>query len=598
MERLLEGLHFFLPLFISFLLTTFLLPLVRRLAVRWGCVSLPSAERWHQQPIPYLGGVAFFLGFLFPALFFSSAPLSLFPFFLVAALLFILGIYDDLHRINPATKLVGQIIGAAISIFYGYTLNFFDLPLLNLFLTAVWIIGLTNALNLLDNMDGLAGGVGLIATLYLIFIFQQGADLQHAYIALALAGALGAFLVFNFYPASIFMGDAGSLFLGSTLSLLAIKAQGQASNILSIVAVPALILLVPILDTALVSVTRLMRGQPVSQGGKDHSSHRLVVLGLSEPKAVLLLYAMAAVSGITAVLIERLSYTISLVFLPFVILIFSLFSAYLAQVEIVSTDEGQRKARERGFVSLLITYSYKRRLLEVLLDAFLIAFAYYLAFVLRFDFHLDVQNMQLYLASLPLILVSTYLAFFLSGVYRGIWRYTGLEDLVRLAKGVGGGGLLSILTLLFSYRFIDYSRVVFVLYPMFLFLGMASSRLSFRLFNFLVIRPPQDGVPVLIYGAGDGGELITRECRKNPRLNYYPVGFIDDDPAKLGRIVYGLPVFGGVNNLAEVIEQQEVQGVLISSPSILANGNARKASALCQEQDIWTRQLRLEFIES
>lgn len=597
MDSLFEGLRHFLPFATSFLLTVLLLPVIRRLAVRWGCVSPPSTQRWHQQPIPYLGGVAFFLGFLLPALYFSPTPLSSFPFFLVASQMFILGMYDDLRRINPATKLVGQIIAAATAIFYGYSLNFFGWPLLDLLLTALWIIGLTNALNLLDNMDGLAGGIGVIAALFLAFFFQQGGDLQHAFIALALAGAVGGFLLFNFHPASIFMGDAGSLLLGSTLSLLAIKAHGQVSSILSLVAVPALILLVPILDTLLVSVTRLIRGQPVSQGGKDHFSHRLVLLGLSEPKAVLLLYFMAAVSGTTALLIEKLSYTISLVLLPFVILVFVLFTVYLAQVEIVSAEEGQRKAREGRLTTPFIAFPYKGRLLEVLLDFFLISFAYYLAFVLRFDFQIDTQNMNLYLTSLPLVLTATYSGFFFFGIYRGVWRYTGLEDLVRLAKGVGGGALLSILVLLFFYRFIDYSRVVYVLYPLLLFFGMTSSRLSFRLFSLLVVRSPQNGMPVLIYGAGDGGELIARECLKNPRIRYRPIGFLDDDSDKQDRLVCGLPVLGGVNSLAEVLDREEVQGVLISSASILTNENVQKARVLCREHDVWMRQLRLEFVE-
>ena len=140
------------------------------------------------------------------------------------------------------------------------------------------------------------------------------------------------------------MGDAGSLFLGSALSLLTIHANGQASNILSLVAIPTCILLVPILDTTLVTITRLLRGQPISQGGKDHTSHRLVVLGLSEPQAVLLLYLMACIAGGTAVLIKSVSYSLSLAFLPMVVILFTLFTAYLAQVEIVSAEEGKRKA--------------------------------------------------------------------------------------------------------------------------------------------------------------------------------------------------------------------------------------------------------------
>ncbi len=198
------------------------------------------------------------------------------------------------------------------------------------------------------------------------------------------------------------MGDAGSLFLGAALSLLTMHANGQASNILSLVAIPTCILLVPILDTTLVTVTRLLRGQRISQGGRDHASHRLVILGLSEPQAVLLLYVMAIIAGASAVLIKGFSYTLSLVFLPLVLLSFTLFTAYLAQAEVVSEEEGRKKQAEKKLTVVLVTLTYKRRLLEVMLDFFVIAFAYYLAFALRFEFSLSDSLMNLYLTSLPI----------------------------------------------------------------------------------------------------------------------------------------------------------------------------------------------------
>ena len=581
----------------SFVLTLFLVYPICRLVARWGYVALPTNERWHKRPTPSLGGLAFFVGCFFPALFFSPHPSAFFPFFLITLQMFVVGIYDDLRRINPATKLVGQIIAAATAIFFGYSLHFCTWPLLDAILTLFWIVGLTNALNLLDNMDGLAGGIGLIAALYLAFLFHQHGDLQYTLLTLALAGAVAGFLLYNFHPAAIFMGDAGSLFLGSMLSLLTIHAHGQASNILSLVAVPALILLVPIFDTLLVTFTRILRGQPISQGGKDHASHRLVVLGLTEPKAVLLLYLMAAISGATALLIERLSYALSLALLPLVVLSFALFTAYLAQVEIVSGEERKRIAVESKLPALVLSLTYKRHLLEVLLDFFLIAFAYYLAFVLRFDFSLDASNTKLYLISLPLILTATYSAFFFFGIYRGVWRYTGLEDFLRLAKGVAGGTLVAVAVLLFFYRFAGYSRAVFILYALLLFSGMAGSRLSFRLFALLMAGPQTERVPVLIYGAGDGGEVVVRECRKNSRLGYQPIGFLDDEPSKQGRVVFGLPILGEADRLAEILQREKIQGFIISSPSIFANGKAEKIHALCQEQGIWIKQLQLAFVE-
>lgn len=590
-------LSLFLVLAGSFFLTIVLVPLISRLAIRWGCVAQPNNERWHKRPTPTLGGVAFFPAFLLPALFLSPNPPAILPFILIATQMFVVGLVDDLRRLNPATKLMGQIITAATALYFGYSLNFFTGTPLDALLTAVWIVGLTNALNLLDNMDGLASGIGLIAAIYLAFLFSQNGDTEHAVLALALAGALAGFLFYNFHPASIFMGDAGSLFIGLALSLLTVHANGQASNILSLVAVPTCILLVPILDTTLVTITRLLRGQPISQGGKDHASHRLVVLGLSESQAVLLLCVMAVIAGASALMIKSFSYSLSLVFLPLVILSFTLFTAYLAQAEIVSEEETKSKAGEKKLTVILSALTYKRRLLEVILDFFLIVFAYYMAFVLRFDFSLNDYLMNLLLISLPLVLSATYAAFFFFGIYRGLWRYTGLEDLIRIAKAVACGALLSMGVLLLFYRFVGYSRIVLILYGLLLFLGMAGSRLSFRFFGLMMARSQKKRVPVLIYGAGDGGEVVVRECRNNSSVEYRPVGFLDDDPAKEGRTVQGLPVFGGVEILPEVIQREEVQGCIISSPSILANGHAEQIRFLCRKQGLWIKQLKLEFVE-
>lgn len=587
----------FIVLAAAFVLTLISVPLVGRLAVRWGCVAMPNQERWHSRPTPMLGGLAFWPPFLLIGLFASSDPLSSLPFLALATAMLVVGMYDDLRQLKPATKLLFQIFTAMAALVFGYRLNFFSWGPLDALLTAAWIVGLTNAVNLLDNMDGLAAGIGLIAVSYLAFLFSQQGDQSSLFLALALAGSLGAFLIYNFHPASIFMGDAGSLFLGSSLSLLTIQANGEASNILSLVAVPSCILLVPILDTTLVTVTRLLRGQPVSQGGKDHASHRLVLLGLSESQAVLLLYLIATVSGASALLLERFDYGPSLAFLPLVILCFALFAAYLAQVEIASKNNDVPVAAERRLSLWLSVLTYKGRALEVALDCFLIAFSYYLAFALRYEFYLSDAQTRLYVTSLPIVLVATYMSLFLSGVYRGLWRYTGLHELVRIAAATVSGAILAVGALMLLYRFVGYSKSVFILYALLLFIGMTGSRLSFRLFGMIAFRLRPEQLPVLIYGAGDGAEVIVRFCREYPHAGYYPVGFLDDDPRKEGSSVLGVKIFGGPEKLPQILQREQVCGCIISSPSILADDHARRIRDLCEKQGLWIKQLRLELVE-
>jgi FlaA1/EpsC-like NDP-sugar epimerase len=235
--------------------------------------------------------------------------------------------------------------------------------------------------------------------------------------------------------------------------------------------------------------------------------------------------------------------------------------------------------------------------LEVLLDLVLISFTYYLAFVLRFDFSLEANTTALYLTSLPFVLASTYSAFFVCQVYRGVWRHTDLEDLVRFAWGVAGGTLLSAFLLFVFFGFGHYSRVVLILYALLLFLGGAGSRLSFRLFALMIDTSRKKAVPVLIYGAGDRGEVVVQECWNNPALAYRPLGFLDDDLRKQGRVLRGLPILGGAEQLAEVLERKPVQGLIVASPQMLVNGSAEKVRGLCREKNIWIKQFQLSFVE-
>src|SRR4029453_14412255 len=188
----------------ALILTIASVPLVSRLAARWGCIALPKRERWHTRPTPTLGGLAFWAPFLLVALLYSSNLSTGLSFFAVGAMMFAVGLYHDRRQLRPATKLLFQMIAAAAALCFGYRLNFFSWGPLDALLTAVWIVGLTNALNLLDNMDGLASGIGLIAAVYLAFLFNQLGDRDSMIIALALAGALAGFLFYNFHPAAIF----------------------------------------------------------------------------------------------------------------------------------------------------------------------------------------------------------------------------------------------------------------------------------------------------------------------------------------------------------------------------------------------------------
>ena len=200
--------------------------------------------------------------------------------------------------------------------------------------------------------------------------------------------------------------------------------------------------------------------------------------------------------------------------------------------------------RDRAFTPLLVEFTYKRRVFEVLLDVGLVSVAYYGSYVIRFDRDLP-QYYDLFVASLPIVIACQLLSFFALGVYRGLWRFLTAGDLLTYFKGVTLGTVCSVITLVYLYRFTGYSRSVFIIYAMALLLLLAASRYSFRVIGELAHRRRPGTQRVAIYGAGEGGALLVRELWRNPRYDYRLVGFFDDDLSKAGKRLDGLPVFGG-----------------------------------------------------
>ena len=224
------------------------MPVVRWFSFRIGQVVIPRTERWHKQPTPTLGGIGMFIAFLISLviMWLINSDQKIFierwSILVGIAIMFAIGLYDDFKHISPPVKLVFQIIAATIVIFFGHnTIDFFRWPIANILLTFFWLVGITNAINLLDNMDGLAGGVALITSGFLSIFFWRTGNPELLILSLALAGSILGFLIFNFPPAKIFMGDSGSMFLGFSLAVLAIARRTQASNIFAIVGVPTLI---------------------------------------------------------------------------------------------------------------------------------------------------------------------------------------------------------------------------------------------------------------------------------------------------------------------------------------------------------------------
>src|SRR5688500_4460432 len=300
--------------------------------------------------------------------------------------LFLVGLADDLVHTQPYQKLIGQVMGSAFIIYYGLSLPWASSHSLNMALTIFWLIGITNAVNLLDNMDGLAAGIAVIASCFLALSFLSTSQISEALMLVVFAGALLGFLIYNSNPASIFMGYSGSMFIGFFLasSALVNVSGGRSRSLLPVLAVPILVLFIPIFDTTFVTVLRKLSGRAASQGGRDHTSHRLVALGMSERHAVWMLYGFAALSGLLAILVQRARLDISLAAIAAFTILLTLVGVYLAGVKVYDESEEEMALKEKPLYAFLVDVSYKRRIFEVLLDVVLITLVYWIAYAVKF----------------------------------------------------------------------------------------------------------------------------------------------------------------------------------------------------------------------
>lgn len=566
---------------ISFCLSIILTPIVRILAVKYDYVARPRDDRWHKKPTGLFGGISIFLSLMI-AWYITAMKVShsedvfspLLPVVLGGAVIFALGLVDDILEINPPYKLIGQVIVASVMVVLGFQVSWFSSKTLNLLISIFWIVGITNAFNLLDNMDGLAAGIACISGFFLLIWLSimpaENMSVLPAQIMLsAYIGSILGFLIYNFNPASIFMGDSGSLFIGFMIACLTAMegpakiSGGPLFHQLSVIAIPCLILFIPILDTTFVSFMRKLFARSVFQGGKDHSSHRIVAVGFSERKAVTILYIFALMSGVIALVINPFKMGISVVIVAFYLIFVILFWIYLANVKVYEEKKDSPAQRNGFFIQVLTRAGYGRTLFAILLDLVLITITYYTSYLLRFEYDLG-PNFGFFIQSLPILFACQIFCFYIFGVYQHLWWGSRLGDLTVYFKGVTTGTVLSMLVLLFFFRFQSFSRAVFIIYWGLMLICVSFSRFFFRMLDELASKEKRNGKPTLIYGAGIGGQMLVREIEANERLGLLMIGFIDDNPMKKGKTIHGYPVWGGITHLMDIINKYHIQEIIVS----------------------------------
>src|ERR671922_1864140 len=490
-------------------------------------VAEPRGDRWHEQKTPLLGGLGLFAGLLAgvgAALAADALEPSkeLFGILGGCAIVFASGLADDLRALPPAAKLASQIGAAALVIATGLQVQIVGNDVLATAIALLWLVGMTNAFNLLDNMDGLAATMAAIACAY----FAVDASTTHdnrlvLVLALAVGLACAGFLPFNLRPgkpAAVFMGDSGSQVLGFALAALGLSASWKAAGTtVAALFLPILVLAVPILDTTLVTIVRVLEGRPIYQGGRDHTSHRLVYRGLSEKRAVLLLGLIAAALGGTSLAYNNIN---------------------------------------SGAVTLV----------GVLVDFAIVGAAFFASYLLFVHGTGSTYQKHIFVVTLPVLLAARFALFIPFGLYRGVWRYAGAREATATIMAVGLSELAAYVFITASQPWGDFPQSVFVVDWLLCTILVGASRLGERaLFRALTVLKGREGVRrTLIVGAGRGGRSLLRELRETPGEQV--VGFVDDDPRLRRRRLQGAPVHGGSLEVERILRQTRPDAVLVTIP--------------------------------
>ena len=574
-------------------LSAVLTPVVRSLARRGGFLARPHSDRWHREPVPLLGGCAIALAFAIATAF--STPLApLTPLLIATGLMFGLGALDDVLHFGATTKLVVQTIMAGVVIYLLPPAHITGIVVIDALLSLVWIVGITNAFNLLDNIDGLSAGIATVAGIFLLAALSPSGATPLSLAVAAFVGAALGFLVYNVRPASIFMGDGGSLFLGSFLGSAALLAAPELkAGLVPVAAIPLFILLIPIFDTAFVSVTRRLAGRSPLHGGRDHLSHRLVALGIDERRAVLALYMLAALGGVIA--LEPAACRRRLRGHPHR----ALHHPARRHRHRARARRGARRPTPRSSACrpLVSEVAYQNRWYEVLLDLALISLAYYASFRFRFQGNEFAHFLTYFAASFPLVLACQMAGLALAGKYRQVWRSFGARELMGIIKGVWMGVASSALVILYlPYRFEGFSRLVFAIDAVVLVFLLVGARVAITSTDEYLRRRRGAGQPILIYGAGAGGALLVRTLLEDRSHAVAPVGFIDDDPAKRRLRLEGVPVLGTFGDLSGLIAKHEIAEVIVSIKA-LDRTRLAEAAALCRDRGVTIRSMRFALEE-
>ena len=619
-----------LSVVISAILSLIFTPLVMRLAVLVGAVDKPDPRKIHSHVMPRMGGVAVFVSFIstlillriflpherFDGILSELGDPSHVEAWLLTAVSFmaiiVLGVCDDIWSLKPGQKFLVQMMAGALVYFAGFRIDSvtnifaggtFHLGLFSLPFTVLWVVGITNAFNLIDGLDGLASGIALIASLTISSIALLHHDIATAAIGAALAGAVIGFLRYNFNPAKIFLGDSGSLFLGFTLAVLSIQSSTKGSTAFSVI-VPLLALGVPIIDTSLAMLRRALRAFLLPMSGsttestkgsgvkklysmflpdRRHIHHQLLAHGLSHRNAVMVLYVASCAFGLSAFLVTAGSLNASLVLVGV---------GLVGAVAVRKLGYHEMAVLRNGLILRFYSRTFlKNGTIQIILDMMSVFSAFLLARVMTTSTAFAYATWREWAFGAIMVSIIQLLAFVWGGVYKQTISLFGLGDLLQVLKAtvvgvIATGCALEFLVLEPVLRHVNGNGPPIIMFTVldfyFLVTLVVGSRVAFHAMNYIFRRGSTTGRKTLIYGADSKGmmalqTLLSQRLNSENSNNFVseileskmtPVGFLDDNPDMEGKVVDGYPVFGGHWKLEGLVNKMNIEEIVLTDINI------------------------------
>jgi UDP-GlcNAc:undecaprenyl-phosphate/decaprenyl-phosphate GlcNAc-1-phosphate transferase len=614
---------------VALLITLVITPLVKRFAVSLNAVDKPGTRKIHTNATPRMGGLGIFVGFSLSVVLFAILKNDIFLsllyskdylyIYLGALVMLGLGIADDKVGLNAKIKFTVQFTVAIFLVCNGLLIERitnpfgapFELGWIAYPITVIWIVGVTNAINLSDGLDGLASGICLISalTMFAISLITKNAALL--VLSAALIGALLGFLRYNFNPAQIFMGDTGSLSLGFLLATLSIKGSLVSSTTVSLL-IPVIAMGLPIIDTLFAIVRRLITGKNPFSADKQHVHHRLLSFGLNQRQVVILLYGICILFGCIALALTAAQNEMAAsLLLIFGIIVYTGIRrlGYIETIIIRMKHERYRQKKrlykalyyddddEKEEISLWHRLSARQTIIKVGLDFVFIFVSFSLTRFFSEGANVIAVDSRLFRNQFVIIMLCCFASFLLFGYYRALWRYISLDAIGKYVKGVTVGALSSYFALAFFEPSLALPPRHFIIFWLFLLVLVTASRL---LFNFYATYQKREltrlsgGERVLIYGAGDRGEVALNSLIKEDIIDYRPIGFIDDNPAKYRKEILGYSIMGGIKDLEKIVIANQVQRIIISSPFI--NGNREGVlKEICRKHNVKLCHFKIQF---